>query len=91
MSRVNAEFALNLQEARRDGIVRYDDCEPADLEIDIQWPEDGSLHLRTRRPPVRVRFTGPYEPESLNEDTFQVVYRTPGEEMVPVEGRVAHR
>lgn len=86
--RLDASLALDLAAARRDGIVRYDGCEPAPFEITRVWPKDGTEQVILARPGVSVTFDASFDPATLDEKTFQVTYPGDGWVTVPVAGRI---
>ncbi len=82
---VHGDFALDLESARRDGVLLYDACGPADLQIEKVSPDDGETFLYGRTPNVSVYFSDRYAADSLNGETFQLTYPAPGlGEPVPV-------
>ncbi|MCW5965699.1 MAG: PKD domain-containing protein [Bryobacterales bacterium] len=89
---IHGDFVLDLQAARRDGVVLYDHCGPADLTIESVTPADGETFLIGRTPNVFANFSGQYAPESLNDSTFQLTYPASGSgDLVPVDVRVFRR
>lgn len=78
---------LNLQTARGEGLVSYQDCAPSSFAITRTSPEEGTEHQRPSISP-RVVFDEPYDPATLHDATFEVGYRNTGQEFVPVKGRI---
>jgi Bacterial Ig-like domain len=70
-------FALDLVAARRDGVIRYEGCEPAELAIEETSPDNGEQQVYNLRPPVGVRFNLPVDPASIDADRFQLTYPDP--------------
>ena len=82
-------MSLDLNAARRDGLVRYDGCEPADLEIVSIRPQDGTEHdVLSKQRPVSVRFSRPYNPTTLTAETFQLAYTDVNGDLVPTDTRI---
>jgi len=81
-------LALDLDAARRDGVVRYEGCEPPPFAIESVWPADGTEHLRPTQPAVRVSFSERYDPATLDEESFEVVYVGTSGDRIPIEGRI---
>jgi PKD repeat protein len=73
----DGSFALDLAAARRDGVIHYEGCEPRQLEVESTSPVDGEQHVYTLRPPVRVDFNLPLDPDSIDAERFQLTYPEP--------------
>jgi PKD repeat protein len=87
--RMQGSFALDLQAARREGLVRYDGCGPAELEVTAHHPDDQEKHFYTLKPPVRVRFDRAVDPATLDPELVQVAYpAAESGEMTPVAVRM---
>lgn len=71
-------FSLDLTEARRGGIMLYERCGPGALQIEKVNPSPGEKHVGLASPFIDVLFDKPYDPDTLNEETFQVGYPEPG-------------
>ncbi|KAB2965703.1 MAG: PKD domain-containing protein [Thermoanaerobaculia bacterium] len=82
------DLLLDLAEARDQGIVNYEGCEPPPFEIESTWPRAGTEHLTLERPRIQVAFSDRIDPETFDEATFQVTYPRIGGELVPVGGRI---
>jgi PKD repeat protein len=81
-------FSLDLQAARRQGIVSYDGCASAPFTIRSTSPDDDARHERSGAEP-RVSFSAPYDPRTLDDTTFQLGFRDPAGLFVPVPARIA--
>lgn len=89
---VGGDFALDLEAARRDGLMLYNNCGPADLKIERVSPEDKETFVYTRRPNVYVYFSDKFAPETLDSERFQLTYPAPGHgELMPVDVRMYRR
>jgi PKD repeat protein len=84
---VSGGFAIDLEAARRDGIVNYEGCAAEPLEITSRWPKEDAKHFSIRRPPMRVRFNQDIDPESISDTTIQVGYNGPQGQFQAVAGR----
>lgn len=83
------DLLVDLVAARRDGVVRYEGCEPNDFEIEETWPEDGTRnHVTVERGRVNARFTELVDPATVDEETFELGYTDTDDELVPVAGRI---
>lgn len=84
-------FALDLAAARRDGLMNYDGCAPARLEVEEVRPEPGTRHSDGENQWVTARFSGDIDPATLNEETFQLTWPDSSGALVPVEAQVHRR
>jgi len=87
---LEGRFAIDLEEAVRDGLMRYDRCGGGALEIDTRIPAAGEEHVSSGR--LGATFTHDVDPATLNADTVQLTYpaavtRAP----VVVESRILRR
>ena len=73
---LSGTLGLDLQDALRRGLYRPGDCGPATFEVREVDPVDGEKHTLTR-PLIGVQFNAPYDPEMVDETTFQVGYSDP--------------
>lgn len=88
-ARMQGTFALDLRAIRREGMVNFGGCAPAELEIVSNYPDDGEEHFNSLRPPVRVSFDRYVDPATLDGDRLQIAYPSlPDGEMVPVPVRI---
>lgn len=85
------DLAMDMQVAASDGIVRYAGCEPPPFEIKDIWPDDGFTHMMPTQPPVRVTFSDPVDPATLDDQRFQIAYTDTSEVLVPVPIRVMRK
>ncbi len=83
----NVSFALDLNAARRDGMLNYSSCDDGILKIDDRSPKPDTRHVLSLRPPVRVSFDRRLDPTTISEETFQVAYPDPSGELVVAAGR----
>lgn len=89
---LNGDFALDLESARRDGVMRYDECGSGDLTIEQVSPDDQETFVVGRRPNVTAYFSDRYDVATLNADTFQLTYPEPGHgNLAQVDVRVHRR
>lgn len=89
---LNGDFAMDLESARRNGIMLYEQCKPVEFAIEKTYPELGRRNMHLRQPFFSVNFTEPYDAKTLNESTFQLTYPAAGDgELVPVATRLVRR
>lgn len=85
---VNGGFSIDLQEARRDGIVNYDGCAGEPLEITTRWPKKDVEHFSIRRPPIRIRLNQDIDPLSISDSTVQVGFTNRSGKFQKIPGRL---
>jgi hypothetical protein len=86
---LSGEFSLDLKAARRDGMIRYEGCEPAPFAITNIYPEDGAEHVAVPRPPVKVVFDSRLDPATIDTDRFQLTVPAPDTgTLTPIPGRL---
>lgn len=87
--RMQGSFALDLAAARREGMIRYEGCGPAELRVVAHHPDPDEEHFYTLEPPVRVRFDRAVDPATLDADHVQISYPdAESGEMVAVPARL---
>ena len=82
---LKGNYSVDLEAARNEGIMLYDQCGPARFEIEKTYPVHGSQHYHLKDNMVNLRFSEAYDVDTLNENTFQLTYPAAGSgELVPV-------
>jgi len=72
------EFSMDLEAARRDGVMLYDRCGPGEFSVEEVFPEDGEQHVFSRTPRIIAWFSDEYAVETLDESMFQLTYPAAG-------------
>ncbi|TDR23840.1 PKD domain-containing protein [Marinicella litoralis] len=88
---LKGDYGVNLATARAEGIMLYNQCEPAKFEIEKTYPVANSQHQSLSENYAQVRFNEDYDVATLNQQTFQLTYPSAGSgELVPVQTQL-HR
>jgi len=64
----------------------YECIEDETFAVDTHFPDRNDQNIDPEDPELEVAFTAPYDPETLNEDTFRVEYRLAGGEYERLDG-----
>ena len=77
---LSGHFAHQLSVGRfGESSVDYYDCIPDEtFAVDTHFPDRNDENIDPEDPELEVEFTAPYDPATLNEETFRIDYRLPG-------------
>lgn len=68
------EFTMDLEAARRDGVMLYDQCGPGEFSIEDVLPKDKEQHVFSRTPRIIAYFSDKYAVDTLDETMFELTY-----------------
>lgn len=85
---INGKFSIDLEAARREGMVNYDGCAGEPLEIERQWPKDKTQHVDYRKPRIKLRFNQDIDPTTVTNSTFEVGFTDTSGELLTITGRL---
>ena len=84
----HGSFNLDLEAARRDGLVSYSGCEPPTFEVVKTWPPDGREHFPVDRAAISASFSQQVDPATVTDQNFQITYMNTAGDPVAIPARI---
>ena len=83
---VTGYFAAPLKQEGLGAADNYDCPSDEIFAVETHFPDRNDQNIDPQNPELEVAFSAPYDPATLNEETFRIEYRLEGNGYAPLDG-----